>query len=166
MLVQNKLYPLPALPHSQQCEEAVIFFFLSMYNCKLSHVMRKPVYAICEQQRCRSACASAQSDQCLCCSLPRYYNTSSFYTRNFKPLASLWSWAGQFESYLVKNPEGFVMRQCLQAFEEASAGIQIDADPELQSLKHVKTKEEERKRQEQLKRERKPKKNRKNYKVR
>ena len=27
-------------------------------------------YAICEQQRCRSACASAQSDQHLCCSLP------------------------------------------------------------------------------------------------
>ena len=35
-----------------------------------SHVMRKPVFAICEQQRCRSACASAQSDQHLCCSLP------------------------------------------------------------------------------------------------
>ena len=31
----------------------------SLYN--ISHVMRKPVYAICEQQRCRSACASAQS---------------------------------------------------------------------------------------------------------
>ena len=28
-------------------------------------------YAICEQQRCRSACAFAQSDQHLCCSLPR-----------------------------------------------------------------------------------------------
>ena len=28
-------------------------------------------YAICEQQRCRSACACAQSDQHLCCSLPR-----------------------------------------------------------------------------------------------
>ena len=26
-------------------------------------------YVICEQQRRRSACASAQSDQCLCCSL-------------------------------------------------------------------------------------------------
>ena len=26
-------------------------------------------YAICEQQRCRSACASAQSDQHHCCSL-------------------------------------------------------------------------------------------------
>ena len=37
----------------------------------LSHVMRKPVLAICEQQRCRSACAAVQSDQCLCCSLPR-----------------------------------------------------------------------------------------------
>ena len=35
------------------------------------HVMRKPVYAICEQQRSRSACASAESDQRLCCSLPR-----------------------------------------------------------------------------------------------
>ena len=36
----------------------------------LSHIMRKPVNAICEQQRRRSACASVQSDQCLCCSLP------------------------------------------------------------------------------------------------
>ena len=35
----------------------------------LNHVMRKPVLAICQQQRCRSACASAQSDQHLCCSL-------------------------------------------------------------------------------------------------
>ena len=30
---------------------------------------RAKTYAICEQQRCRSACASAQSDQGLCCSL-------------------------------------------------------------------------------------------------
>ena len=36
----------------------------------LSLVMRKPVSAICEQQRRRSAWASAQSDQRLCCSLP------------------------------------------------------------------------------------------------
>ena len=35
-----------------------------------SHVIRKPVYAICKQQRCRSACASTQSDQHLCFSLP------------------------------------------------------------------------------------------------
>ena len=34
----------------------------------MNHVMVKPVYAICEQQRRRSACASAQSDQRLGCS--------------------------------------------------------------------------------------------------
>ena len=33
--------------------------------------MRKSVYAICEQQRRRSACTSAQSVQHLRCSLPR-----------------------------------------------------------------------------------------------
>ena len=38
-------------------------------NENMSHVMRKPVLAICKQQRCRSACASAQSDQHLCCSI-------------------------------------------------------------------------------------------------
>ena len=32
--------------------------------------MTKPVFTICEQQRRRSACASAQSDQHLFCSLP------------------------------------------------------------------------------------------------
>ena len=37
---------------------------------KMCHVMRKPVYAIYEQQRRRSSCATAQSDQRLCCSLP------------------------------------------------------------------------------------------------
>ena len=36
----------------------------------MSHVMRKPVYAMCEQQRRRSACASAQSNQRLWCSHP------------------------------------------------------------------------------------------------
>ena len=44
--------------------------------CSLSTMIwatswEKPVYAICEQQRRRSACALAQSDQRLCCSLPR-----------------------------------------------------------------------------------------------
>ena len=33
------------------------------------HKKKKPVNAICEQQRCRSACAPAQSDQRPCCSL-------------------------------------------------------------------------------------------------
>ena len=71
----------------------------------MSHVIRKPVYAICEQQRRRSACASAQSDQRLCCSLPRQYKTSSFNIRNFKPPPSFYGCAGQFVSYVVANPE-------------------------------------------------------------
>ena len=58
-------------------------------------------YIICEQQRPRSACASAQSDQCLCFSLPRQNDTSSLYIRNFKILAGFCSWAGQFVSCLV-----------------------------------------------------------------
>ena len=35
-------------------------------------IMRKPVLALCKHQRCRSACASAQSDQHHCFSLLRY----------------------------------------------------------------------------------------------
>ena len=62
--------------------------------------MRKTVFAICEQQRRSSACASARSDQQLCCSLPRQYHTSSFYIRNFKPLPSFCGCIGWFEFYL------------------------------------------------------------------
>ena len=51
------------------------------------------------------ACTSTQSDQRLCYSLLRLYNICSFYMQNFKPLASLCSWAGRFESYLVAHPE-------------------------------------------------------------
>ena len=62
--------------------------------------MRKPVNAICEQQKCRSACASAQSDQRLYCLLPGQYNTSTI-----SRLGSLCSCASQFESQLVANTE-------------------------------------------------------------
>ena len=61
-------------------------------------------FAICEQQRRRSACASTQSDQRLCCSLPGWYNISACHSRNFKTLARLISWAGRFESHLFGNP--------------------------------------------------------------
>ena len=67
----------------------------------MSHIVRKPVYTICKQQRRRSACASAQSDQHLCCLLSGWYNTSNFYIQNFTPLCS---WEGWFESWLA-NPE-------------------------------------------------------------
>ena len=77
----------------------------SEISLQMSHILRKPVYAMCEQQRRRSVCASTQSNQRLCCSLPRQYHISSFYIRNFKPLASFGGCAGRFESYLVENPE-------------------------------------------------------------
>ena len=67
----------------------------------MSHVMRNPFFVICQQQRRRSVCASAQSDQRLCYLLPRQYNISFFYIKNFKPLVSLCGCAGWFESNLV-----------------------------------------------------------------
>ena len=55
-------------------------FRIKLFKCnhvryQVSHVMRKPVYAICEQQRLRSDCTSRQSDQqfcgsLLCCIIP------------------------------------------------------------------------------------------------
>ena len=56
----------------------------------VSHIMRKPFFAICEQQRLRSACASVQSDQqfvvrCLDSII------SSFYIGSSMPLASFCS---------------------------------------------------------------------------
>ena len=73
----------------------LVVFFLSNFRpgsiIILSHVMRKPAFAICEQQRRRSACAFAQSDQRICYSLLRQDTTSSFYIQNFKPLACLYA---------------------------------------------------------------------------
>ena len=43
---------------------------LTVQKLRMCHVMRKPVYFICKQQRRRPACAAAQSDQCLYCSMP------------------------------------------------------------------------------------------------
>ena len=89
----------------------VSLFAGNIVKRRMSHIMRKPVYARCEQQRCRSACASVQSDQRLCCSLPRLDSTSSFYIWNFKPLPSFCCWAGWFESTLVANPRRQVFSQ-------------------------------------------------------
>ena len=95
--------------HSDDSTDTV-FIHLKKFQCFLyipdiTLIMRKPVYATCKQQRRRSAQASMQSDQHLCCSLPRSYNISSFYIRNFKPLPTFCGCAGRFESTLVANPE-------------------------------------------------------------
>ena len=78
------------------------WFDANRFHTKIANIWAGPwenvSYVICEQQRRRSACASAQSDQRLCCSLLRYYNTSRFYSRNFKTLASFCGCAGRFVS--------------------------------------------------------------------
>ena len=48
-------------------------------------------YAICEQQKHKSAWEFAQSDQCLCYWLPKKHNTSRCYIRNSKTLDSFYS---------------------------------------------------------------------------
>ena len=72
----------------------------------------KMCHAICKQQRCRSDCAFAQSDQHLCCSLLRWYDMYTCYIQSFKILASFCSRAGWFECYLVENPRRHVFAWC------------------------------------------------------
>ena len=45
----------------------ILYIYIYIYIYKPCH---KKTFAICKQQRRRSACASVQSDQHLCCSLP------------------------------------------------------------------------------------------------
>ena len=96
--------------------------------------MRKPVYAICEQQRYRSACASAQSDQHLCCSLLGQYNTSTCYSRNFKTLTSLISRAGRFESYLVGIPDDRFSRDVAHCIHVCVIGFSMWGKREMFAL--------------------------------
>ena len=72
--------------------------------------MTKPVYAICEQQRCRSACASVQSDRRLCFRcldtiilLVSISEISSFY------LASVAAQAGLSVTWSETPKTGFLM---------------------------------------------------------
>ena len=60
---------------------------------------------VCEQQRRRPACTSAQSDQRPCYSLLRKYHIKACYKQNCNFLASPCSCADWFESHFVENPE-------------------------------------------------------------
>ena len=60
------------------------------------------------------------------CSLPGWYNTSTCYSRNFKTLVCLWSWADRFESHLVANPEDRFSRDVAQlAYWNSNQWFQI-----------------------------------------
>ena len=99
-------------------ETCLLTWLKEMYRkfYKMSHVMRKPVYAICEQRKRRSACASAQSDQHLCCSLSRKYNISSLFL--YPKFQAFCGCAGRFESYLVENPEDRFSRDEAQIYSD------------------------------------------------
>ena len=77
--------------------------------------MRKSDIAICEQQRCRAACASTQSDQYLCCSLHSIISLLSLPTISSLYLASV---SAQTESTLVGNPEDRFSRHEAQILSE------------------------------------------------
>ena len=111
---------------SQECEYVTVYPKLNKIKSKLklSHAMRK--YVLCHMRTTnrRPACASAPSDQRLCCLLPRKYNLYSCYTRNVKNLSSFCSWAVRFESVLVAyhRRQGF-LRHGSMSWENVSYAI-------------------------------------------
>ena len=78
-----------------------MLLIIVMLNMDLD--VRKPSSGVCEQQRCRPAWASTQSDQGLCYSLIGKYHIKTCYKRNFTILASLCSWGDWFESRFVRH---------------------------------------------------------------
>ena len=69
---------------------------------------------VCEQQRRRPACASAQSDQRLCFSRFGKYHIQTCYKPNFNFLAGPCNWEEWFESRVAGNPEDRFSRDVAQ----------------------------------------------------
>ena len=65
--------------------------------------MRKP--ALCLYANSKVVDQPAQSDQELCCSLSKKYNTPCFYNRNLGPPWVFYGCTARFVSDLVGNPE-------------------------------------------------------------
>ena len=65
---------------------------------------------VCKQQKRRTACASAQSNQRLSCSLIRRYHIKACSKRNYTILARLCSLAGWFRYDKIGNPEDRLCR--------------------------------------------------------
>ena len=81
------------------------------YNCASS---QENLTVACEQQRCRSACAFAQSDQHLCCSPSDKYNNKTCNMQSFIILASFYSSQYRFGYYLDGTPKtGFLASRSL-----------------------------------------------------
>ena len=94
----------------EQCQSEELNWHSSnqrgMAKCYIWALMQENLSSVvCEQQRRRPACISAQTDQSLCYSLFGKYHIYPCYRRNFNFLASLCSWYDWFESRFVGNPE-------------------------------------------------------------
>ena len=76
----------------------------SFVSCRdnMRHIMRKPVLCCMRTTMRRPACAFAQSDQRLCCSLPRKYDPYNCFTGHFRTLSGFRSCADRFEPFLVR----------------------------------------------------------------
>ena len=86
LLIITMLWSLSTSAH----EHVLVLAALVAGRNHLNHIMKKNVFTICEQQWCRSACASAQFDMRLCCScLDSIIFLAFFYLRNFMTLARL-----------------------------------------------------------------------------
>ena len=70
------------------------------------------VSPLCHVQR-RWACASAQSDQHHCCSLPRQYGISSIYISNFMTLATLAEQTGLSLTWSKTLKTGFLVTRLI-----------------------------------------------------
>ena len=67
---------------------------------------------VCEQLRCRPACASAQTDQRLYYSLTGKYHILPCYERNITIIAILCTWGDWFESSFFWKPQRQVFSRC------------------------------------------------------
>ena len=91
-----------------QCGGPVLSRALSVFQItpnKWASLRENLSSEVCEQQRRRPACASAQSDQRLCYSRFGKNHILACYRRTFNFLASLCSCGDWFECGFVRNPE-------------------------------------------------------------
>ena len=82
-----------------------------------SRVMRKSELSHCENKGADQLRSDCEADQRLLVSLHGYYNSSSSYIQNLKPLAIFCSSTGRFVSSLIGNPEDRFFRVTTQKID-------------------------------------------------
>ena len=85
--------------------------------------MRENLTVVCVQQRRRTACASAQSDEPLCYSLSDKYGIDSFHIQNFRIQAGLVLQTGLSLTLSETSKTGFVTsRHNISTYQAPSSG--------------------------------------------